>query len=64
VQKVYIDQLRSKMWDCERITEEEWEFLDYRVYSLKKIIKKFNECTQNTKIVVLFKRLFIKEIFN
>lgn len=44
VQKGYVNQLRLIMGNCKKITEAEWELLDYRSYSLKSIIKKFNKC--------------------
>ena len=43
-QKGYVNQLRQVMGDCKKITEGDWEALDYRGYSLKNIIKKFNKC--------------------
>lgn len=44
VQKGYINQLRLIMGDCKKISDGEWEILDYRSYSLKSVIKKFNKC--------------------
>lgn len=44
VQKGYINQLRLIMGDCKKISEGEWEILDYRIYSLKSVIKKYNKC--------------------
>lgn len=44
VQKGYINQLRLIMGDCKKISDGEWEILDYRIYSLKSVIKKYNKC--------------------
>ena len=44
VQKGYVNQLRLIMGDCKKISEADWETLDYRGYSLKNIIKKYNKC--------------------
>lgn len=44
VQKGYINQLRFIMGDCKKISDEEWEMLDYRIYSLKALIKRYNKC--------------------
>lgn len=44
VQKGYINQLRLIMGDCKKISEGEWELLDYRIYSFKSVIKKYNKC--------------------
>jgi hypothetical protein len=44
VQKGYVNQLRLIMGDCLKITEGDWEILDYRIYSLKAVIRKYNKC--------------------
>lgn len=44
IQKGYVNQLRFIMRDCTSIPEAAWELLDYRDYSLKSIIKKYNNC--------------------
>ena len=44
VQKGYVNQLRLIMGDCKKISDDEWESLDYRIYSLKAVIKKYNKC--------------------
>lgn len=44
VQKGYVNQLRFIMGDCKNISEEEWDLLDYRIYSLKALIKNYNKC--------------------
>ncbi|NOT92229.1 hypothetical protein [Ferruginibacter sp.] len=44
VEKSYVNQLKAVMGDCDMIPEATWELLDYRVYSLKKLIKKYNSC--------------------
>jgi len=44
VQKGYVNQLRFVMQDCSNISEEMWEMLDYRIYSLKQLIKRYNSC--------------------
>ena len=44
IQKGYVNQLRSIMGDCKKISEGEWEILDYRIYSFKSVIKKYNKC--------------------
>lgn len=44
VQKGYVNQLRLIMGDCKKISDGEWEALDYRGYSLKSLIKKYNKC--------------------
>jgi hypothetical protein len=44
VQKGYVNQLRLIMGDCKKISDEEWNMLDYRVYSLKAVIKRYNKC--------------------
>jgi len=43
-QKIYIDQLKGLMADCNKITPEDYVDMDYRNYSFKKIIKKYNKC--------------------
>lgn len=43
-QKGYVNQLKFLMKNCTAISEEDWELLDYRRYSLKKIIRKYNSC--------------------
>jgi len=43
-QKGFVNQLRFIMGDCKKISDGEWEILDYRSYSLKSVIKKFNKC--------------------
>jgi hypothetical protein len=42
--KGYINQLRFLMKDCDAIEEAVWDVLQYRSYSLKNLIKKYNEC--------------------
>jgi hypothetical protein len=42
VDKGYVNQLKNIMGDCEMISEATWELLDYRDYSLKNLIKKYN----------------------
>ncbi len=42
VDKGYVNQLKNIMSDCEMISEATWELLDYRDYSLKNLIKKYN----------------------
>jgi hypothetical protein len=44
VDKGYVNQLKNIMGDCEGITEGIWELLDYRDYSLKKLIRMYNKC--------------------
>jgi hypothetical protein len=43
IQRIYIDQLKGLMADCPRLTAGDFEVVDYRNYSLKKIIKKYNK---------------------
>jgi hypothetical protein len=43
IQRIYIDQLKGLMADCTRLTAGDFEVVDYRDYSLKKIIKKYNK---------------------
>lgn len=42
--KGYINQLKFLMKDCDSIEEAVWDVLQYRSYSLKNLIKKYNEC--------------------
>lgn len=42
--KGYVNQLRFIMKDCTSISEGTWEVLQYRSYSLKNLIRKYNEC--------------------
>lgn len=42
--KGYVNQLRAIMEDCQRIPDTMWELLTYRNYSLKQLIKKYNQC--------------------
>jgi hypothetical protein len=42
--KGYVNQLRAIMIDCNKIPDVMWEILSYRIYSLKKLIKKYNKC--------------------
>jgi hypothetical protein len=44
IQKGYVNQLKLAMGDCNKIPESEWDALDYRIYSLKDIVKKYNKC--------------------
>jgi ferritin len=44
VMKGYINQLREIMKNCKNISETTWEQLDYRIYSLKNLIRKYNKC--------------------
>ena len=44
VQKGYVNQLMAVMGDCKKISTADWETLDYRRYSLKTLIRKFNTC--------------------
>lgn len=44
VMKGYINQLREIMNNCKNISETTWQLLDYRIYSLKNLIKKYNNC--------------------
>ena len=43
-QKTYIDQLKMMMQDCEKVSDIDFEQLDYRSYSFIKIIKRYNKC--------------------
>jgi len=40
----YVNQLKSVMADCPSISEAMWDLLNYRDYSFKALIKKYNEC--------------------
>lgn len=42
--KGYINQLKFLMKDCKDIDEGVWDVLQYRSYSLKSLIKKYNKC--------------------
>lgn len=42
--KGYVNQLHAIMGDCKKIPDTMWEMLSYRDYSLKKVIKKYNQC--------------------
>lgn len=42
--KGYVNQLYAIMGGCKKIPEPMWEMLSYRDYSLKKLIKKYNQC--------------------
>jgi hypothetical protein len=42
--KGYVNQLRAIMIACNKIPDGMWEILSYRIYSLKKLIKKYNKC--------------------
>ena len=44
VQKGFVNQLRLVMGDCKKISNTNWEQLDYRIYSLKALINKYNKC--------------------
>ncbi len=44
VDRCYVNQLKAAMGDCETISQTTWDLLDYRVYSLKNLIKKYNSC--------------------
>jgi hypothetical protein len=43
IQRIYIDQLKGLMADCTRLTAGDFDVVDYRDYSLKKIIKKYSK---------------------
>lgn len=43
IHRIYIDQLKGIMADCPGLTAGDFEVVDYRDYSLKKIIKKYNK---------------------
>jgi hypothetical protein len=42
--RAFVNQLKAIMGNCENITSSTWDLLDYRVYSLKNLIKKYNGC--------------------
>ncbi|MEP7238675.1 MAG: hypothetical protein ABI685_12440 [Ferruginibacter sp.] len=42
--KGYVNQLKALMGQCKNIPEAMWEQLSYRDYSLKKVIKRYNNC--------------------
>jgi len=44
VQKGYVNQLRLIMGGCSKISTADWESLDYRGYSLKSLVRKYNKC--------------------
>lgn len=44
VQKGFVNQLMAVMGNCKKISAADWETLDYRIYSLKNVIRKFNTC--------------------
>jgi len=44
VQKGYVNQLRLIMDGCGKISAADWDTLDYRGYSLKSLVRKFNKC--------------------
>ena len=44
VQKGFVNQLKLIMGDCKNISETYWEQLDYRLYSLKGLLNKYNKC--------------------
>lgn len=46
-QKGYVNQLRLIMDGCRKISTSDWETLDYRGYSLKKLIRTYNKCGLN-----------------
>jgi len=43
-QRRYIDQLTLMMLDCNKVTREDLEMMDYRIYSFKRIIRRYNKC--------------------
>jgi hypothetical protein len=43
IQRIYIDQLKGLMTDCPKMSAGDFEIVDYRDYSLKKIIRKYNK---------------------
>lgn len=43
-QRRYIDQLTLMMLDCKKVTRADLEMMDYRSYSFKKIIRRYNRC--------------------
>ena len=50
-QRIYADQLRVIISDCNKVTENDLEMMDYRIYSFKKIIKQYNKCGQSVEKV-------------
>ena len=44
VMKGFVNQLKLVMGDCKKLSGFNWDMLDYRVYSLKNLIKKYNKC--------------------
>ena len=42
--RIYVDQLRVIMADCPKITGADLEIMDYRSYSFRRIIKRYNKC--------------------
>ena len=44
VMKGFVNQLKLVMGDCKKLSGFNWDLLDYRVYSLKNLIKKYNKC--------------------
>ncbi len=42
IHRIYIDQLKGLMADCTKLTAGDFEVVDYRDYSFKKVIKKYN----------------------
>lgn len=44
VQKGYVNQLKFIMGNCKKISEGVWELLDYRIYSFKDLIRRYNKC--------------------
>jgi hypothetical protein len=42
--KGYVNQLYAIMRSCRKISPSMWELLTYRDYSLKKLIRKYNQC--------------------
>ncbi|MEP6674310.1 MAG: hypothetical protein ABJA78_04120 [Ferruginibacter sp.] len=42
-QRIYVDQLKQLMNYCNKISDEIWGLMDYRIYSFKKIIKLYNK---------------------
>jgi len=43
-QRRYIDQLTLMMIDCDKVTLADLNMMDYRIYSFKKIIRRYNKC--------------------
>ena len=42
--KGYVNQLHAIMGDCKNIPDTMWDLLSYRDYSLRQLIKKYNQC--------------------